>query len=104
MQIEALKDAHSVSDVHSLLQSLRDGSQISHSAHASLSKAFQVLSAAQVAVACHSDGDDGRQSPSERRDAEMAVEAAMTPAGIKIPKRKSASRPFKDPSSKRQQL
>eukprot|EP00961_Rhodomonas_salina_P072197 969627-Rhodomonas_salina.1 len=91
-QIEEPNDAQSVSDVHSLLQSLRDGSQISHSAHDSLSKALQVLSGAQEAAACHSDKDDGRQSPSERRDAEMAVGAAMTPAGIKAPKRKSASR------------
>eukprot|EP00961_Rhodomonas_salina_P254445 3438048-Rhodomonas_salina.1 len=92
MQIDALKDAQSVSEALSLLRSLRDGSQISHSAHDSLSKAFQMLSGAQEAAACHSDKDDGRQSPSECRDAELAVEAALSATGIKAPKRKSASR------------
>eukprot|EP00961_Rhodomonas_salina_P013008 175029-Rhodomonas_salina.2 len=98
MQIEALPD------VLSLLKNLREGSQISDSAHQGLSKAFEVLSKNQETVACHLDEDDGRHSPSERRDPEMPDERVITAAGIKAPKRTSASRPFKHPSSRRQQL
>eukprot|EP00961_Rhodomonas_salina_P013348 179194-Rhodomonas_salina.1 len=40
MQMEALKDVNSVNEALSLLRNLRDGSQISDSAHESLSNVF----------------------------------------------------------------
>mmetsp|Transcript_58514 Transcript_58514/g.88248 ORF Transcript_58514/g.88248 Transcript_58514/m.88248 type:complete len:334 (+) Transcript_58514:70-1071(+) len=105
MQVEALKDQRSVDEVLSLLSNLRDGLQISDSVHESLSEAFKLLSKGkEEATASCSGKADGVQSPSERCDAEMEDEAMLTATGGKIPKRKSASRPFKPPRSKRQQL
>eukprot|EP00961_Rhodomonas_salina_P175551 2367690-Rhodomonas_salina.3 len=110
MHIEALKDVKNVDEALSLLRNLRDGSQISDSAHDSLSKAFKLLSkekkAAKTAkaAASHLDKVDRVQTPSERRKLDAFDDEALAAAGIKVPKRKSASRPFKHPSSKRQQL
>eukprot|EP00961_Rhodomonas_salina_P124842 1682654-Rhodomonas_salina.3 len=103
-QSEVLQDSQSVNEALTLLRSLRDGSQISHSAHESLSKVLKVLSKDQEAADRQSDESDRRQSASERCDVGMADEEARAAAVIKAPKRKSASRPFKHPSSKRQQL
>eukprot|EP00961_Rhodomonas_salina_P122701 1652585-Rhodomonas_salina.1 len=103
MQIEALKKVKSVDEALSLLKSLRDGSQISDSAHDSLSQAFMLFSKDQDRVASHSDKAEATQSPSKRRN-ELVGKAVLTAAVINVPERKSISRPFKDPSSKRQQL
>eukprot|EP00961_Rhodomonas_salina_P200814 2709197-Rhodomonas_salina.1 len=102
--VAALKDASSVHEALSLLRNLREGSQISDSAHESLSKVFKLLSKDKEDAASHSDKDDGTQSPRECHDAEMVDEAVHASTGMKVPQRKSASRPFKHPSSKRQQL
>eukprot|EP00961_Rhodomonas_salina_P255805 3456994-Rhodomonas_salina.1 len=108
MQMEALQNVNSVNEALSLLRNLRDSSQISDSAHErlheSLSKVVQALTKDKEAAASDSGKDYASKSPSERHDAEMADEAVPAATGIKAPKRKSGSRPFKPPSSKRQQL